>query len=112
MRALYGHCRAEAIDDAKVFQKPLFPGFRVPFELLKLRVEIGVCGDGKIRQWKRKPFARSLQEGFLSRPAGKKALHTEMIRQRLKSGPFAKREEALGKRCHVDVGADFLDVDA
>jgi hypothetical protein len=75
-------------------------------------IEILVCGNGKIRQWKRKPFTGGLQEGVLTRPAGKEARHAEMIRQRLNSGAFAKREESFGKCGGVDVDRDLFDVDA
>jgi hypothetical protein len=45
IRTLESYRRAEAIDDAEVCQKPLFAGFRVPFDVLKSRVKIGVCSD-------------------------------------------------------------------
>src|SRR4029077_9141823 len=35
-----------------------------------------------------------------------------MIRQRLKTGAFAKREESLSERGGIDVTANFLDIDA
>src|ERR1700736_3144719 len=95
-RALASHRRAEAMDEAEVRQKPLFPLVRASFDLFKFWIKIGMCGDGKICQWKRKPFTGGLQEGFLTRPAGKETRHAEMIRQRLKASAFAKREESLG----------------
>ena len=45
IRTLESYRRAEAIDHAEVRQKPLFAGFRVPFDVLKSRVKIGVCSD-------------------------------------------------------------------
>src|SRR3979490_1935137 len=78
-RVLASHRRAEAIDDAEVCQKPLFPVVGASLDLFKFRLKIGVCGDGKVCQWKREAFACSLQKGFLTRPAGKEARHAEMI---------------------------------
>src|SRR6202163_2230676 len=79
-RARASHRRAEAIDDAEVRQTPLFPVVRASLDLFKFWIKIGVCGDGKICQWKRKSFTCGLQEGFLARPAGKETRHAEMIR--------------------------------
>ena len=87
--ALDGHRRAVAIDDTEVCQKPMFASFGVSTDFLKLRTEIGVCDDGKIRQWKSEPITGALQESLLTRPAGKEARHAEMIRQRPKSGALA-----------------------
>src|SRR6266403_1889562 len=84
-RALTSHSRAEAIYDAQVCQKPLFRLVPASFDLFQFRIKIGMGGDGKICQWKRKPFTCGLQEGFLTRPAGKEARHAEMIRQCLKA---------------------------
>src|ERR1700675_4139869 len=111
-RALASHRRAEAIDDAEVCQKPLFPLVRASLDLFKFWTKIGVCCDGKICQWKRKTFTCGLQEGFFTRPAGKKARHAKIIRQRLKSSTFAKREESLGQCGGIDVAANFFDIDA
>src|ERR1700681_4286494 len=72
IRALDGHCRAETIDDAEVCPKPEFAGFRVAFDVFESGIEVGVCGDGEIRQRERKSVAGGFQEGFLTRPAGKK----------------------------------------
>src|SRR5208283_2841251 len=95
--ALRGNCRAVAIDDTEVCQRPLLSGVRVPFDVFEFRIEIGVCGDGKVRQWKRESLTGGFQEGFLARPAGKEARHAERIRQRPKSGAFAKGEKSLCK---------------
>ena len=111
-RALTSHSRAEAIDDAQVCQKPLFRLVRASLDLFQFRIKIGMGGNGKICQWKRKPVTRGLQEGFFTRPAGKEARHAEMIRQRLKAGAFAKREESLSERGGIDVAANFFDIDA
>src|SRR5580704_5750877 len=79
-RALASHRRAEAIDDAEVREKPLLPFVRASLDLFKFWIKIGVCGDGKICQWKRESFTCGLQEGFFARPAGKETRHAEMIR--------------------------------
>jgi hypothetical protein len=73
------HRRAVAIDDAEVRQKPLFAGFPVPFDVFEFR--IGVCGDGKVRQRKRKPVTGGFQESFLTCSAGMETAHAETIRQ-------------------------------
>src|ERR1035441_6442290 len=63
-RALDGHRRAVAIDDNEVCQKPLFASIGVSSDFFELRIKIGMCGDGKICQWKRKPVTGGLQECF------------------------------------------------
>jgi len=95
--AVASHARAVAIDNTDVCQKPLFASFGVSSDFFELRIEIGMRGDGKICQRKRKPVTGGLQNSFLARPASKEARHAEMVRQRLKPGAFAKREESLGQ---------------
>src|ERR1035438_9592703 len=112
MRAIKSHRRAIAIENPEVCEKPLLPGFRVSLEVDEFRIEIGVCGDGKISQRKRKPGTCGLQKSFLSRPAGKEARHAEMIRQRSKSGAFMLGEETLRQRGYIDILADFFNVDS
>lgn len=112
MRAFESHRRTIAFDGAEVSQKPLFSDYGVSSDFFKRGIDIGMCGDGKICQRKRKPITRGLQKSFLARPAGKEAGHAEMIRQRLKSFAFAEREESLSQRGCVDIAADSLDVDA
>src|ERR1019366_9564707 len=89
--------RAVAIEYTKICQKPLFASLDVSSYFFKGGIEIGMRSDGKVHQRKRKPVTSRLQESFLTRPAGKETRHAEMIRQRLKSGALAKREEPLGK---------------
>src|ERR1700676_1114175 len=111
-RALASHRRAEAIGNAEVCQKPLFPLVRASLDLFKFWTKIGVCCDGKICQWKRKPFTCGLQKGFLTRPARTEDRHAKMIRQRPKSSAFAKGEESLRQRGGINVAANFFDIDA
>jgi hypothetical protein len=85
------HRRAVAIDDAEIGQKPLFAGFPVPFDVFEFR--IGVCGDGKVRQRKRKPVTGGFQESFLTRPAGIETAHAETIRQLTKPAKGEEGEE-------------------
>jgi hypothetical protein len=57
------HRRAVAIDDAEVRQKPLFAGFRVPFDVFEFR--IGVCGDGKVDSGKESPSPVAFRKASL-----------------------------------------------
>jgi len=89
--------RRAVADNTEVRQKPKLPGFRVSIDFFKFRIEIGVRGDGKIRQWKGEPVTGGLQKSFLTRPAGEEARQAKIGGQRLKSGAFAERKEALGQ---------------
>jgi hypothetical protein len=73
MGAFQSDCRAIAIGNPEVRRKLLFPGVHVSIDFLKLGIEIGVGGDGKLCQRKHKPITGGLQERFLASPAGEEA---------------------------------------
>ena len=91
--------RAVAIDDTKICQKPMFSSLGVSSYFFKGGIEIRMRGDGKVHQQKRKPVTSSFQEGFLTRPAGKRTRHAEMIRQSPKASALSTdplRNDLLG----------------